>query len=71
MKVAIYHYTNKSSRRPKIYKDQLKTLEEFAISVDLEITDFYGDFEYVKAGYLDESNFRITGKRGNRDGKVS
>ena len=42
-KAAIYHFTDKSTKRPKIYKDQLKTLEEYAASMGFEVKDIYCD----------------------------
>lgn len=42
-RAAIYHFTDESSKRPKIYRDQLKSLEDFAVSVGFEETDIYCD----------------------------
>ena len=42
-KAAIYHFTDKSTHRPKIYRDQLKSLNEFAVSVGYEVADVYCD----------------------------
>lgn len=42
-KAAIYHFTNESSHRPKIYRDQLKALEEYAVSVGLGVADVFCD----------------------------
>ena len=42
-KAAIYHFTNESKRRPKIYRDQLKALEEYAVSVGFDVADIYCD----------------------------
>ncbi len=42
-KAAIYHFTNKSMQRPKIYRDQLLSLEEFAVSIGYEVADIYCD----------------------------
>ena len=42
-KAAVYHFTNESIKRPKIYRDQLKSLEDFAASVGFEVSDIYCD----------------------------
>ena len=42
-KAAIYHFTDKSIRRPKIYRDQLDALEEYATSVGFVVADVYCD----------------------------
>lgn len=42
-KAAIYHFTDKSTRRPKICRDQLKALEEYAASVGFDVADIYCD----------------------------
>ena len=42
-KAAIYHFTDKSIRRPKICRDQLKALEEYAASVGFVVADIYCD----------------------------
>lgn len=42
-RAAIYHFTDKSTKRPKIYKDQLKALEEFAVSLDFDEVDVFCD----------------------------
>ena len=42
-KAAIYHFTDKSKHRPKIYRDQLHSLKEFAVSVGYEVADVYCD----------------------------
>lgn len=43
MKAAIYHFTDNSTKRPKIYKDQLNRLEEFATSQGLTVTEIFCD----------------------------
>ncbi len=42
-KAAIYHFTDKSTHRPKIYRDQLNSLKEFAVSAGFEVVDVYCD----------------------------
>ena len=42
-KAAIYHFTNKSNQRPKIYKEQLKTLCKYAESVGFKVVDVFCD----------------------------
>lgn len=42
-KAAIYHFTNESAKRPKIYKDQLKTLEKYAASLGFKVEAIYCD----------------------------
>lgn len=42
-KTAIYHFTNESTQRPKIYKDQLAILKEYAESKGLDVADIYCD----------------------------
>ena len=43
LKAAIYHFTDVSNRRPKIYRDQIKKLKEYAVSLGFEDTDIYCD----------------------------
>lgn len=40
---AIYHVTNHSECRPKIYTDRLVSLMEYAHSIDIDVTDVYCD----------------------------
>ena len=42
-KAAIYHFTDESTQRPKIYRDQLKALEDYAESVGFVVADTYCD----------------------------
>ena len=48
-KAAIYHFTDKSTQRPKIYRDQLKALEEYAESVGLDVADIYCDMSLKRS----------------------
>ena len=42
-KTAIYHYTDRSEKRPKVYKNQIKVLETFAAYKDLCVESVYCD----------------------------
>jgi len=42
-KAAIYHFTDHSERRPKVYKNQVKVLENFATHMGLCIESVYCD----------------------------
>lgn len=42
-RAAIYHFTDKSARRPKIYRDQLNTLKDYAASIGFDVADVYVD----------------------------
>ena len=42
-RAAIYHFTNESKQRPKIYKDQLKLLMKYAESLGFDVADIYVD----------------------------
>ena len=42
-KAAIYHFTDKSTKRPKIYRDQLAALEKYAFSLGFDVTDIFCD----------------------------
>lgn len=48
-KAAIYHFTNESKQRPKIYRDQLNALEEYAESVGLEVAAIYLDMSIKRS----------------------
>lgn len=43
LKAALYHFTDESKRRPKIYKEQLEVLKRYAESLGLEVVDIYCD----------------------------
>ncbi len=49
MNAAIYHFTNESKKRPKIYRTQLKALEAYASSVGLDVVDVYCDMTLKKS----------------------
>lgn len=40
---AIYHFTDKSTKRPKIYQDQLQALTDYAKTNDFNVKDIYCD----------------------------
>ena len=42
-KAAIYHFTDKSTHRPKIYRDQLHALKVYAVSVGYDTIDVFCD----------------------------
>ena len=48
-KAAIYHFTDESKQRPKIYRDQLETLREYATSVGLDVADIYCDMSLKRS----------------------
>ena len=48
-KAAIYHFTNESKQRPKIYRDQLEALREYATSVGLDVADIYCDMSLKRS----------------------
>lgn len=48
-KAAIYHFTNRSTQRPKIYRDQLESLKVFAESVGLDVADIYCDMSLKRS----------------------
>lgn len=43
MNAAIYHFTDHSEKRPSIYKEQLRILQEFAISKGFNVTEIFCD----------------------------
>jgi DNA invertase Pin-like site-specific DNA recombinase len=54
---AIYHFTDQSNKRPKIYKDQIKKLENYAVSVDLEVSDIYCDKSLKRCEHTEFERF--------------
>lgn len=56
-KAAIYHFTNESRLRPKIYRDQLKILEEYAISMGFEVKDIFCDKSLKRCERIEFNNF--------------
>ena len=58
-KAAIYHFTNESKQRPKIYRDQLDTLIEYATSVGLDIADIYCDMSLKRSARTEFDRFLL------------
>ncbi|MDO4285504.1 MAG: recombinase family protein [Eubacteriales bacterium] len=56
-KAAIYHFTNKNTQRPKIYKDQLQALEEYAVSVGLDVAAIYCDMNLKRSARTEFDRF--------------
>ncbi len=48
-KSAIYHFTNGSTKRPKIYKDQLNRLIKFAAKQGLTVTEIFCDMSLKRS----------------------
>ena len=48
-KAAIYHFTDKSTHRPKIYRDQLESLKDFAASVGFDTVDVFCDMSLKRS----------------------
>lgn len=44
MNGAIYHFTDKSEKRPIVYQKQIKELEEFAEKIGVDVEKIYCDF---------------------------
>lgn len=42
-KAAVYHFTNKSTRRPKVYLEQLEALKKYATSIGFNNVDVFCD----------------------------
>lgn len=56
-KAAIYHFTDKSKHRPKIYRDQLNVLKEYADSVGLDVADIYVDMSLKRSERIEFDRF--------------
>ena len=56
-RAAIYHFTDNSTLRPKTYRDQLKSLEDFAISVGFEVADIYCDLSLKRHERIEFDRF--------------
>lgn len=57
MKAAIYHFTDGSEKRPKIYKDQLNKLERFAISQGFTVAEIFCDKSLLKCEQTEFDRF--------------
>ena len=56
-KAAIYHFTDESKQRPKIYKDQLKSLEGYARSMGFDVADIYCDMSLKRSEQTEFDRF--------------
>ena len=57
-KAAIYHFTDKSLKRPKIYKDQLNKLSEFASSLGFDDVDIFCDKSLLRSEHPEFERLR-------------
>jgi hypothetical protein len=57
MNAVIYHFTDGSEKRPKIYKDQLNRLEEFAISRGFTVTEVFCDKSLLRSEHPEFDRF--------------
>lgn len=57
MNAAIYHFTDGSEKRPKIYKDQLNRIEEFAISLGFTVTEIFCDKSLLRSEHTEFDRF--------------
>lgn len=62
-KAAIYHFTNESTQRPKIYRDQLKALEAYAESVGLDVANIYCDMSLKRFERTEFDRFLTNSKQ--------
>ena len=59
-KAAIYHFTNESKQRPKIYRDQLKALMDYAVAIGLDVADIYCDISLKRSERTEFDRFLIS-----------
>ncbi len=57
MKAAIYHFTDVSEKRPRIYQEQLKRLEEFATSQGFTVTEIFCDKSLLRSEHSEFDRF--------------
>jgi DNA invertase Pin-like site-specific DNA recombinase len=57
MNAAIYHFTDGSEKRPKIYKDQLNRMEEFATSNGFTVTEIFCDRSLLQSEHPEFNRF--------------
>lgn len=57
MKAAIYHFTDGSKKRPKIYKDQLNILQNFANSKGFLVTEIFCDKSLLRSKHPEFDRF--------------
>lgn len=62
-KAAIYHFTNDSKHRPKIYRDQLDALKAYATSVGLDVVDIYCDMSLKRFERTEFDRFLANSKQ--------
>lgn len=54
---AIYHFTDESKQRPKIYRDQLDALKSYASSMGFDVTDTYCDMSLKRCERIEFNRF--------------
>lgn len=57
LKAAIYHFTDVSDKRPKIYMDELKNLEQFAVSLGFTVTEIFCDKSLLRSNHPEFERF--------------
>lgn len=57
MNAAIYHFTDGSEKRPKIYKDQLNRMKEFAASNGFTVTEIFCDRSLLRSEHPEFDRF--------------
>lgn len=62
-KAAIYHFTDKSSKRPKIYQDQLATLKRYAASIGFNDADIFCDMSLRRCDRTEFDRFLSSAKQ--------
>ena len=58
-KAAIYHFTDKSDHRPKIYRDQLNALKAYAVSVGFDAVDVFCDMSLKRSERTEFDRFLL------------
>lgn len=54
---AIYHFTDESKKRPKIYRDQLDALKNYARSIGFNVADIYCDMSLKRCERIEFNKF--------------
>lgn len=54
---AIYHFTDESEKRPKIYMDQLNKLEEYAVSLGFTVIEIFCDKSLLRCEHPEFDRF--------------
>lgn len=57
MNAAIYHFTDGSEKRPKIYEDQLKQLKEYATSQGFTVSEIFCDKSLLRCEHSEFDRF--------------